>query len=102
MAKFLVITRLKEPLSDSGHKRLPLRAEYWLKVRDRGAEVYSVVGRKGCAIFIDVESHDELWDVLGTNPMVQDEEVEVYALGTLAGEAATAERAHFERLVNLE
>ena len=98
MARFLILTHPKEPLPDTGYKRLPRRVAYWASLRERGAEVYSVVGRKGYAIFIDVDSHDELIDILHRNPMVQDEETEVLALGTVEGELETAELAQYGTL----
>ena len=101
MAKFLVMTHPKEPLPDSGYRRLPGRVEYWAGLRERGAEVYSIVGRKGYAIFIDVESHDELIDILHKNPMVQDEETEVFPLGTVDGEVVTAGEAKYGELADL-
>ena len=36
MAKFLVMTHPKEPLPDSGYRRLPGRVEYWAGLRERG------------------------------------------------------------------
>lgn len=101
MAQFLITTHPKEPLPDSGYKRLPKRVEYWSSLRDRGAEVYSIVGRKGYAILIDVDSHDELIDILHKNPMVQDEETEVFPLGTVEGELETAEEAKYGSLADI-
>jgi muconolactone delta-isomerase len=101
MAKFLVMTHPKEPMTDSGYRRLPKRVEHWAGLRDRGAEVYSIVGRKGYAIFVDVDSHDELIDILHKNPMVQDEETEVFPLGTVEGEVVTAGEAKFGDLAEL-
>jgi hypothetical protein len=96
MAKFLVITHPKEPISDSAYGRLAKRVEYWKQIHDaRRAEVYSVVGRKGYAILIDVDSHDELIDILVKSPMGQDEEHDVYALGTVEAEAETAQAVRF-------
>jgi len=100
MARFLVITHPKEPLPDSGYRRLPKRVEYWSRLRERGAEVYAIVGRKGYAILLDVGSHDELIDILHRNPMVQDEETEVYALGSVEGEVATAAEAGYADLAS--
>lgn len=101
MAHFLVLTHPKEPLPDSGYKRLPQRVEYWSSLRERGATVYSVVGRKGYAIFIEVDSHDELIDILHRNPMVQDEETEVFPLGTVDGEVETAAAAKYGDLLDI-
>lgn len=98
MARFLILTHPKEPLPDSGYKRLAGRVDYWARLRERGAEVYSVVGRKGYAVFVDVDSHDELIDILHRNPMVQDEETEVFPLGTVEGELETAAEAQYGTL----
>jgi muconolactone delta-isomerase len=98
LARFLVITHPKEPLPDSGYNRLPKRVEYWAALRERGAEVYSIVGRKGYAILLDVDSHDDLIDILHRNPMVQDEETDVFALGSVEGEVATAAEARYADL----
>ena len=38
MARFLILTHPKEPLPDTGYKRLPRRVEYWASLRERGAE----------------------------------------------------------------
>lgn len=100
MARFLVITHPKEPLPDSGYRRLPKRVQYWADLRKRGAEVYAIVGRKGYAVLLDVDSHDELIDILHKNPMVQDEETEVFALGSVEGEVATAAEAGYADLAN--
>lgn len=99
MAHFLIVTHPQEPLPDTGYKRLPARVAYWAGLRERGAKVYSIVGRKGYAIFIDVASHDELIDILHRNPMVQDEETEVFPLGTVEGELETAGQAQYANLV---
>ena len=101
MARFLIMTHPKEPLSDSAYRRLPKRVAYWAGLRERGAEVYSIVGRKGYAIFIDVNSHDELIDILHKNPMVQDEETEVFPLGTVEGEVVTAGEAKYRELADV-
>ena len=99
MAHFLIVTHPKEPLPDSGYERLPKRVAYWSALREKGAEVYSIVGSKGYAIFIDVASHEELIDILHRNPMVQDEETEVLPLGTVEGELATAQQAQYASLL---
>lgn len=99
MARFLVMTHPKEPLSDSGYRRLPKRVAYWAGLRKRGAEVYALVGRKGYAILLDVDSHDELIDILHKNPMVQDEETDVFALSSVEGEVETAREARYSELV---
>lgn len=99
MAHFLIVTHPKEPLADSGYQRLPKRVAYWASLRERGAEVYSIVGRKGYAVFIDVASHDELIDILHRNPMVQDEETDIYPLGTVEGELETAQQAQYASLL---
>ena len=67
MARFLVLTHPREPLSDSAYSRLPRRVEYWASLRERGAEVYSIVGAKGYAVLLEVDSHDELIDILRTS-----------------------------------
>lgn len=93
---FLVLTHPKEPLADSAYSRLPKRVQYWRQLRDEGrAEVYSIVGRKGYAVLLEVESADELIDILMKNPMGQDEETDVLVLGTIEAERATAEEVRF-------
>ena len=46
-------------------------------------------------------SHDELIDILHKNPMVQDEETEVFPLGTVDGEVVTAGEAKYGDLADL-
>ena len=75
------MTHPKEPLPDSAYRRLPKRSRTGRGCASAAPRSTRSSAGKGYAIFIDVNSHDELIDILHKNPMVQDEETEVFRWG---------------------
>lgn len=88
MWNFLVLARPTKPIHEKAN--VDGARERWRALRDAGkADVYEIVEDNGCgwAVFLEVESHDELMAILFANPIGRWGEYEVLPLGTLDGEA---------------
>ncbi len=88
MAKFLILARPNKPI----HEKANIRgaADQWRALRKQGkAEVYEIIEDNGAgfAAFVDVADHDELMMILFKNPGGNWGDYQVFALGTLEGEA---------------
>ena len=93
MAKFLILARPRKPMPEKANVE-GARAQ-WRELRDVGkAEVYEIIEDNGAgfAVFLDVDDHDELMEILFKNPLGNWGEYQVLPLGTLEGET-TAMRA---------
>ena len=82
MAKYLVMNAPPAPVPKSA--RVGGCVNYFLELVARNkASVYPVVGLKGYATFVDVDSHKELMDILRGNPMGHIERYTVLCLGDI-------------------
>jgi hypothetical protein len=94
MAKFFILARPAKPLPAKANVE-GARAQ-WRALRDSGrAEVYEIVEDNGAgfAVIADVPSHDELMAILFRNPGGSWGTYQVFALGTLEGEAKAMQAA---------
>lgn len=94
MAKFLVLARPVKPLPAGAN--LKGVVEHLQRLQERKqAEVHTIVEDDGYgfAILVDVDSHDELMEILFENPLGRWGEYQVMALGTMEGEHRAMRKA---------
>lgn len=94
MPKFLVLARPSKPIPPKAN--VAGAREQWKQLREQGkAEVYEIIEDSGAgfAVFLDVESHDELMTILFRNPIGSWGEYQVFPLGTLEGETRAMREA---------
>jgi len=94
MAKFLILARPNKPIHEKANTRGA--ADQWRALRKQGkAEVYEIIEDNGAgfAVFVDVADHDELMMILFKNPGGNWGSFQVFALGTLEGEADAMQAA---------
>jgi len=94
MAKFLILARPVKPLPEGANLKGVI--DHLTRLQERkAAEVHTIVEDDGYgfAILVDVESHDELMEMLFENPLGRWGEYQVMALGTMEGEYQAMRKA---------
>lgn len=96
MSLFLVLTHPVEPPTDSQFLRIDACIQHFVTQHDAGiARVFTVAGRKGYAIFVEVENHRQLLEFLYGNSMTFDEDYRVLPLASLDDEAEVLHQFNF-------
>jgi hypothetical protein len=83
--KFLIIQKVKQEIPvEKWAKLLPLQFKYFEKLeKDRVLEVYyHLIGQQGSMLVVNVNSDEQLSQVIGQDPMFFHLEREVYPLTT--------------------
>ena len=92
MARFLVVATTVQPLP--GDADLSAAAAHWRDlVRNKDAEAFVIDGDGGFIVLLDVDDHEELMEILMSNPMNRWGEFEVIPMISAEAEERILERA---------